>query len=131
MASSKFGPSLLLLCLCGCANAPSSSTPAVPATAVTLTDQQILSTLMEKTLYGVTQKGSHPYTITFSADGTDVFQMPPSPPETERWTLSSGVVCVIPRQYPKECSVVKTENGEYWFVDPSSGKLNAHLKTSP
>lgn len=130
MASSKFGPSLLLLSLAGCATTASSPHP-VPASAVTLSDQRILSTLMEKKLYGTTQKGGHPYTITFSADGTDVFHMPPSPPETERWTLSSGVVCVMPRQYPKECSVVKTDNGEYWFVDPGSGKVNAYLKTSP
>ena len=80
MASSKFGPSLLLLCLTGCATSPTSAPHAVPASAVTLSDQQILSTLMEKKLYGTTQKGGHLYTITFSADGTDVFHMPPTPP---------------------------------------------------
>jgi hypothetical protein len=86
---------------------------------------------MDKKLYGKTREGSHPYSITFSADGTDVFEMAPNPPEKERWTLENGVVCVIPKGYPTECSHVKTANNEFWFVDPKSGKVNAHLKLTP
>ncbi|MFJ7797180.1 hypothetical protein [Pseudomonas sp. NPDC096950] len=80
---------------------------------------------------GRTLEGSHPYSINFSSDGTDVFQMAASPPETEHWTLNQGVVCVIPNNYPKECSLVKMANNEYWFVDPVSGKINGHLNSHP
>ena len=128
MARLKFGVSTLLLCLAGCATSGGYQPPPVPASAVTLDDEQIHGTLMGKKLYGTSQKGSHPYSIIFSPDGTDVFEMPPDKPEKERWTLNEGVVCVIPKGYPTECSQVKVAKDEYWFVDPKSGKINAHLK---
>jgi len=128
MTSSKLGASIVLLYLAGCAGSAGYQPPPVPASAVTLDDQQILSTLMDKKLYGTTREGSRPYSITFSADGTDVFQMSPNLPEKERWTLTNGVVCVMPKDYPKECSQVKTANDEYWFVDPASNKVNSHLR---
>jgi hypothetical protein len=128
MNSSAFGPPILLACLAGCSSSASYQPPPVPASAVTLDDQQIRGTLMDKKLYGTTREGSRPFSITFSADGTDVFQMSPNPPEKERWTLTDGIVCVMPKDYPKECSQVKTANNEYWFVDPATKKVNAHLR---
>jgi hypothetical protein len=128
MTSSKLGPSVFLLSLAWCSSASAYEPPPVPASATTLDDQQIRSTMMNKKLYGTTRKGDYPYSITFSADGTDVFLMSGSPPEKERWTLTNGVVCVIPKDYPKECSQVKTANNEYWFVDPATKKVNAHLR---
>lgn len=130
MTSLKFGASILLVCLAGCAGSGGGSyqPPPVPASAVTLDDQQIHGTLMNRKLYGTTREGSHPYSITFSPDGTDVFEMAPNKPEKERWTLENGVVCVMPKGYPTECSQVKTANNEYWFVDPKTGRVNAHLK---
>jgi hypothetical protein len=131
MAFSKFGMISLLALLAGCASSSSYQPPSVPANAVTLNDQQIHSTLMNKKLYGTTREGSRPYSITFSPDGTDVFQMAPNPPEKENWTLKEGVVCVIPKGYPTECSQVKVANNEFWLVDPKSGRVNAHLKLNP
>ncbi|MDI3394479.1 hypothetical protein QLG10_18765 [Pseudomonas sp. V98_8] len=98
---------------------------------MTLNDEQIHSTMMGKKLYGTTRQGNHPYSISFFPDGTDVFEMAPNPPEKERWTLNKGVVCIIPKNYPTECSKVKVADNEYWFVDPKSGKVNAHLKLKP
>ena len=131
MPLSKFGTSILLFCLAGCTTSGAYRPPPVPASALTLNDEQIRGTLMGKKLYGTTLEGSHPYSISFSPDGIDVFEMTPNPPEKERWTLNEGVVCVIPKDYPTECSQVKLANNEYWFVDPKSGKVNAHLKLKP
>jgi hypothetical protein len=128
MTSSTLGPSMFVLCLVGCSSTASYQPPPVPTSAVTLDDQQIRGTLMNKKLYGTTREGSRPYSIIFSADGTDVFLMSPNPAEKEHWTLTNGVVCVMPKDYPKECSQVKTANDEYWFVDPGNGKVNGHLR---
>ncbi|MDB1114012.1 hypothetical protein [Pseudomonas extremaustralis] len=131
MTSFKFGTVILLLYLAGCTTSGAYRPPPVPAAAVTLNDEQIHDTLMGKRLYGTTLEGGHPYSISFSPDGVDVFEMAPNPPEREHWTLNQGVVCVIPKDYPKECSQVKVADNEYWFVDPKSGKVNAHLKLKP
>ena len=131
MTSLKLGASILLVCLAGCATGVAYQPPPVPASAVTLDDAQIRSELMGKKLYGTTREGSRPYSISFSSDGTDVFEMAPNPPEKERWTLKDGVVCVIPKGYPTECSQVKVADNEYWFVDPANGRINAHLKPRP
>jgi hypothetical protein len=127
----KFGASILMVCLAGCATSSRYEPPPVPASAMTLDDGQIHSTLVGKQFYGTTRQGSHPYSIRFLADGIDVFEMAPDAPEKERWTLKDGVVCVIPNKYPTECSQVKVANNEYWFVDPKSGRVNAHLKLAP
>lgn len=131
MTSLKFGASILLVCLAGCVTGVAYQPPPVPASALTLDDAQIHSVLMGKKWYGTTREGSHPYSISFSPDGTDVFEMAPNPPEKERWTLKDGVVCVIPKGYPTECSQVKAADNEYWFVDPANGRINAHLKPRP
>lgn len=131
MALSKFCASMFLLVLAGCSTSSTYQPPPVPASAVTLNDEQIQGTMMGKKLYGTTRQGNHPYSISFFPDGTDVFEMAPNPPEKERWTLNKGVVCIIPKNYPTECSKVKVADNEYWFVDPKSGKVNAHLKLKP
>lgn len=131
MTFSKFGMIASLIFLAGCASSSAYQPPSVPANAVTLNDEQIHGTLMNKKLYGTTREGGRPYSILFSPDGTDIFQMAPDPPEKERWTLDEGVVCVIPKGYPTECSQVKVANNEFWFVDPKSGRVNAHLKLNP
>jgi hypothetical protein len=127
----KFGTFIFFFSLAACATSPPYQPPPVPASAATLNDQQIHSTFMGKKLYGTTREGSHPYSITFFPDGTDVFEMAPNKPETEHWTLNDGVVCVIAKGYPTECSQVKVANNEYWLVDPKNGKINAHLRLSP
>ena len=57
--------------------------------------------------------------------------MAPNSPEKESWTLKEGVVCVILKGYPTECSQVKVANNEFWLVDPKSARVNAHLKLKP
>lgn len=132
MTSLKFGASLLLVCLAGCAtHSRNYEPPPVPASAVTLDDAQITSTLVGKKFYGTTREGSHPYSLSFASNGVETFEMPPNPPEKEKWTLKDGVVCIESKSYPTECSQVKVANDQYWLVDPKSGKVNAHLKLTP
>ena len=132
MTSLKIGASILLVCLAGCATSSSSyEPPPVPASAVTLDDGQIHSTLEGKKFYGTTREGRHPYSLSFAPGGVEIFEMPPNKPEKEKWTLKDGVVCIEAKGYTTECSQVKVANNEYWFVDPKSGRINAHLKLTP
>lgn len=131
MTSLKFGASILLVCLAGCATSSRYEPPPVPASAVTLDDGQVQSTLVGKKFYGTTREGSHPYTMTFAPNGVEMFQMAPNNPEKEKWTSKDGVVCIEAKGYPTECSRVKVANNEYWFVDPKNARVNAHLKLAP
>lgn len=133
MTSLKFGASLLLVCLAGCATTPRSNyePPPVPASAVTLDDAQITSALVGRKFYGTTREGSHPFSMSFAPNGVEMFEMAPYKPEKEKWTLKDGVLCIEAKGYPTECGQVKTANNEYWFVDPNSGRVHGHLKTTP
>ncbi|VVO29499.1 hypothetical protein [Pseudomonas fluorescens] len=126
----KFGACILVLTVFGCGTTGSHEPPPVPPSAVTLDDGQARTALVGTRFYGNTRSG-HPYSISFFADGTDVFVMPPDAPVTERWALNSGVICIEMKKYPTECSQVKVANNQYWFVDPANGKVNAHLKLTP
>ncbi|MDB5980923.1 MAG: hypothetical protein JWQ69_1938 [Pseudomonas sp.] len=83
--------------------------------------------MVGNTFTGVTRTG-YSYSLKFFANNTDVFTLAGQPPVTEKWTLKKGVVCIEMKDYPTECSHVKVNNFEYWFIDPSSGKVNGHLK---
>ncbi|WP_256667459.1 hypothetical protein [Pseudomonas sp. ANT_J28] len=80
----KFGVWILMVCLAGCATSNSYEPPPVPASAMTLDDGQIHSTLVGKKFYGTTRQGSHPYAIRFLPNDIDVFEMAPNAPEKER-----------------------------------------------
>jgi hypothetical protein len=131
MNSFKLGASLLIICLAGCVTTKNYEPPPVPASAVTLDDGQIIGTLVGKKFYGTTREGSHPYSMSFAANGVETFEMAPFKPETERWTLKDSVVCIEARGYPTECSHVKVANNEYWFVDAKNGRVNSHLRLQP
>ncbi len=121
------GAAILVLAVAGCASTSINEPPPLPPGAAALDDAQARDALVGKTFSGTSRKG-HPYTISFRANGTDVFTMPPAAPETEHWTMTNGLLCIDMKSLPKECSRVNVMNNQYWLVDPSSGKVNNHLK---
>ena len=133
MTPFRFGASILLACLAGCATPPKINyePPPVPASAVSLDDAQITSALVGRKFYGTSREGSRPFTMTFAPNGVETLEMAPYKPEKEKWTLKDGVVCIEAKGYPTECGQVKTANHEFWFVDPNSGRVHSHLKPTP
>jgi hypothetical protein len=126
MFLSRFCIPVFIIVLAGCATI-SHEPPPVPSSAVWLDNEEVRETLVGNQFTGVTRTG-YPYSLKFFANGTDVFTLANQAPLTEKWTLKKGVVCIEMKDYPTECSHVKVTNFEYWFVDSSSGKVNAHLK---
>lgn len=125
MSVFRFCIPVLVIALAGCTTV-SHEPPPVPASAVWLNNEELRETLVGNQFTGVTRTGAA-YSMKFFANGTEVFTQANQAPLTEKWTLNKGVVCIEMKDTPTECSHVKVTNFEYWFIDPSSGKLNAHL----
>lgn len=126
MSLSRFCTSVLIMSLAGCATT-NHGPPPVPASAVWLNNEEVRETLVGNTFTGVTRTG-YSYSLKFFANNTDVFTLAGQAPVTEKWRLKDGVVCIEMKEYPTECSHVKVNNFEYWFIDPANEKINAHLK---
>jgi hypothetical protein len=124
------GAAILVLGLAGCATTTSHEPQPAPKTAITLDDGQARTALVGNKFKGVTRTGE-PYSIEFREDGTDVYTQSRLKPQTERWTLTNGVVCIEMKDYPKECSQVKVVNNEFWFVDPANAEIHNHLTLTP
>ncbi|MDB6145276.1 MAG: hypothetical protein JWP80_4320 [Pseudomonas sp.] len=126
MSLSRFCRLVFIMGLTGCATT-SHEPPPVPSSAVWLNNEEVRDTLLGNTFSGVTRTGLA-YSLKFFANGTDVYTQSGQAPVTEKWTLKEGLVCIVMKDYPTECSHVKVTNFEYWFVDSTTGKVNAYLK---
>lgn len=125
MSLFRFCIPVFVIGLGGC-TAVSHEPPPVPSSAVWLNNEELRETLVGNQFTGVTKTGAA-YSLKFFANGTEVFTPASQAPLTEKWTLKEGVVCIERKDTPAQCSHVKVTNFEYWFIDPSSGNVNAHL----
>ncbi|MHC8343751.1 hypothetical protein [Pseudomonas sp. RT6P73] len=121
---------LLALVLSGCASSGGNTVKPVSASAVALDDQQVRSTLVGNKLNNVGTSGL-PYSLSFNADGTEIFQMSGKQPETEYWTVKDGVICFTSPTIPKECYRLKKDKDDYWLVHPETGAVHYHYTLTP
>jgi len=112
------------LIVAGCAS--DSGHSSAPPEAVALTGGQIPGALSGKRFKSVTWKGN-PFSMTFNADGTEIFQESGSAPQKERWEIKGDQVCVSSPSYPEECSEVKALGQDLWFVMPGTQKTRNHF----
>ncbi|WP_408596907.1 hypothetical protein [Pseudomonas sp. PLMAX] len=115
----------LALVLSGCASSGGHTIKPVSPSAVALDDDQVRSTLIGNKLHNVGPTGL-PYSLSFNADGTEIFKMSGNPPETEHWTVKDGVICFTSPKIPKECYRLKKDKDDYWLVDPQTGAVHYH-----
>lgn len=120
----------LVLALSGCAPSGGKVVKPVSATAVALDDDQVRSTLVGNKLNNIGTSGL-PYSLSFNADGTEIFKMSGNPPETEYWTVKDGVICFTSAKNPKECYRLKKDKDDYWLVDPQTGAVHYHYTLTP
>ncbi|VVP79472.1 hypothetical protein PS918_02149 [Pseudomonas fluorescens] len=121
---------LLALILSGCASNAGNTVKPVTASAVALDDDQVRSTLIGNKLNNIGTSGL-PYSLSFNADGTDIFKMSGNPPETERWTVKDGVICFTSAKISKECYRLKKDKDDYWLVHPDTGAVHYHYTLTP
>lgn len=110
---------VVVSCAAGAEQAP------VPANAKTLGNDEVRQALVGKRIYSHLKNGV-PYSMSFNADGTEVYRESGQPPATEKWTLKDGVVCIYAKDWPVECSNVKAAQGDLWFVNPEDGSIRYH-----
>ena len=115
----------LALVLSGCASSGSHTIKPVSPTAVALDDEQVRSTLIGNKLNNVGPSGL-PYSLSFNADGTEIFKLSGNPPETEYWAVKDGVICFTSPKIPKEYYRLKKDKDDYWLVDPQTGEVHYH-----
>ena len=120
----------LSLVLSGCASSGGDTVKPVSASAVALDDAQVRSTLVGNKLNNVGTSGL-PYSLSFNADGTEIFQMSGKQPETEYWTVKDGVICFTSPKIPKECYRLKKDKDDYWLVHPQTGAVHYHYTLTP
>lgn len=121
---------VITIALGGCASAPQQVIKPVTPTAVALDDAQIHSTLIGHKLNNIGKTGL-PYTLSFNADGTEIYTLQGFSPETERWTTKDGVICFTSPKIRKECYRLMKDNDDYWLVYPVSGKVHYHYTLTP
>lgn len=120
----------LSLVLSGCTSSGGNTVKPVSASAVALDDAQVRSTLVGNKLNNVGTSGL-PYSLSFNADGTEIFQMSGKQPETEYWTVKDGVICFTSPKIPKECYRLKKDKDDYWLVHPQTGAVHYHYTLTP
>lgn len=121
---------LLALVLSGCASTGEKTVKPVSASAVALDDAKVRSTLIGNKLNNVGPTGL-PYSLSFNADGTEIFKLSGNPPETEYWAVNDGVICFTGAKIPKECYRLKKDKDDYWLVHPDTGAVHYHYTLSP
>lgn len=121
---------VIALILAGCASSGGSSVKPITQSAVALDDAEIRSALIGNKLKNIGTSGK-PYSLSFNADGTEIFKMSGNEPQTERWTVKDGVICFIAPKQPTECYRLKKDNGDYWLVNPDSGAVHFHYTLEP
>lgn len=121
---------LMVFFLSGCASSGSYVIKPVTPSAVALDDNQVRSTLIGNKLNNIGTSG-RPYTLSFNADGTEIFEMSGNPPETERWTVKDRVICFTSAKNPKECYRLKKDKDDYWLVHPDTGAVHYHYTLTP
>lgn len=120
----------LVLALSGCATSGGNTVKPVSPSAVALDDEQVRSTLVGNKLNNIGPSGL-PYTLSFNADGTEIFTLSGKPPETEYWTVKEGVICFTSPKIPKECYRLKKDKDDYWLVHPQTGAVHYHYTLTP
>lgn len=121
---------LLALLLSGCASTGGNTVKPVTASAVALDDDQVRSTLVGNKLNNTGPTGL-PYSLSFNADGTEIFRLSGNPPETEYWAVNDGVICFTGAKIPKECYRLKKDKDDYWLVHPDTGAVHYHYTLTP
>ncbi|MBV6821627.1 hypothetical protein [Pseudomonas sp. PD9R] len=121
---------LMALVVSGCSSSGGNTIKPVTASAVALDDAQVRSTLVGNKLNNTGTSGL-PYSLSFNADGTEIFKMSGNPPETEQWSVKDGVICFTSAKTPKECYRLKKDNQDYWLVHPDTGAVHYHYTLSP
>ncbi|QVW25714.1 hypothetical protein KJF94_09280 [Pseudomonas hormoni] len=121
---------VIAIALGGCASTPQHVIKPVTPAAVALDDAQIRSTLIGHKLNNIGKTGL-PYSLSFNADGTEIFALQGNPPETEHWTTKDGVICFTGAKIRKECYRLKKDNDDYWLVYPDTGKVHYHYTLTP
>jgi hypothetical protein len=116
---------MLTLIITGCASSGRQVIKPVTPAALALNDDQIRSTLIGKKLNNIGTTG-RPYSLSFFADGTEIFLMSGNPPETEHWTVKDGVICFSSVKIPHECYRLKKDQEDYWLVNPDTGVVHYH-----
>ena len=102
-------------------------TTPIPASAVTLDDAQIRAALIGYKLNNV----SKPSSLSFNADGTEIFKTSGADPLKEFWRVKDGTVCIESPGYATECYRVKSDENVYWFVKPESGEVLYQYTRAP
>ncbi|VVO44021.1 hypothetical protein [Pseudomonas fluorescens] len=118
---------VIALVLSGCVSSGGAPTKPVPPSAKALNDAQIRNALIGNKLNNV-QK---PTSMSFNADGTEIFQRSGAKPQTLYWTVNDGVLCFAATGLRTECYRVKADNKDYWFVEPDSGKPRYQYTLTP
>lgn len=121
---------VLALMLTACASPGEKKVKPIPASAVALDDQQVRSTLIGNKLRNIGETGL-PYSLSFNADGTEIFKMSGMPAETEYWSVKDGVICFTSAKIAKECYRLKKDKEDYWLVHPETGAVHYHYTLSP
>lgn len=125
MKSKAWALIVITLGLYGCASTGGQVVKPVTPTAKALNDDEIRSTLIGKKLNNIGTTG-RPYSLSFNADGTEIFQMSGNPPETEHWVVKDGVICFSSVKIPHECYRLKKDQEDYWLVNPDTGAVHYH-----
>jgi hypothetical protein len=120
----------LALVLSGCTSTGGSAVKPVSTSAVALDDAQVRSTLVGNKLNNIGTSGL-PYSLSFNADGTEIFTMSGNQPEKEYWTVKDGVICFTSAKNPKECYRLKKDKDDYWLVHPDTGAVHYHYTLTP
>jgi len=118
---------IIVLVLSGCATSGSEPMKPVPPSAVTLDDAQIRAALTGYKLNNVNK----PSSLSFNADGSEIFKRSGAEPLTERWKVKDGILCIESPGYPMECARVKADKDDYWFVSTDSGEVRYQFTRSP
>lgn len=118
---------LIVLALAGCATSGSDPIKPVPSSAVTLDDAQIRAALVGYKLSNV----SKPSSLSFNADGSEIFKTSGAEPVKEQWKVNNGILCIESPGYPTECARVKADKNDYWFVSTDSGEVRYQYTRSP
>lgn len=121
---------LAALVLTGCVTSGGQHIKPIPPSAVALDDAQVRSTLIGNKLNNIGTTGL-PYSLSFNADGSEIFQMSGNAPEKEYWTVKDGVICFKSVKNPNECYRMKKDQDDYWLVNPDTGAVHYSYTLSP
>lgn len=121
---------LVTLALAGCASSGDHIVKPISPSAVALDDAQIRSTLIGNKLKDIAANGN-PYSMSFNADGTDIYMMSGSEPQLEHWTVKDGVICFVMPEDPTECYRLKKNRDDYWLVNPDTSEVYYSYTLAP